>query len=141
MAPSPDSAPLRILVAEDDPDDRLLLTDALQESGVDAELLFLDDGEQVIGHLERPDAVRTRPPDLVVLDLNLPRRDGRRTLREIKADPRLRSLPVVILTTSDNAHDIEECLRAGARAYLVKPASFARLVEAVRLFPTYLEAA
>lgn len=140
MAPSPEPDTLRILVAEDDPDDRLLLSDALRESGLAAELLFLDDGEQVLGHLERSDPARAHPPDLVVLDLNLPRRDGRRTLREIKADPRLRSLPVVILTTSDSAHDIEECLRAGARAYLVKPASFARLVEAVRMFPTYAAA-
>jgi CheY-like chemotaxis protein len=141
VVPSPDPDTLRIVVAEDDPDDRLLLTDALQASGLDAELLFLDDGEQVLGHLERADPGPARPPDLVVLDLNMPRRDGRRTLREIKADPRLRSLPVVILTTSDSAHDIEECLGAGARAYLVKPASFARLVEAVRMFATYATAA
>jgi CheY-like chemotaxis protein len=141
VAHSPNPDTLRILVAEDDPDDRLLLTDALQESGLDAELLFLDDGEQVLGHLERIDPAPARHPDLVVLDLNLPRRDGRRTLREIKADPRLRSLPVVILTTSDSAHDIDECLRAGARAYLVKPASFSRLVDAVRMFPAYAEAA
>ena len=135
MASAPDTGRMRIVVAEDDHDDRLLISDAVDASGLDAELLFMDDGDQLLGHLESPGPSRTPPVDLVVLDLNMPRRDGRSTLHEIKANPRLQALPVVILTTSDNQYDVDDCLQAGARAYLVKPASFTRLVEAVRQFP------
>ena len=116
------------LYAEDDPDDRLLAEMAHRESGVVNPLIFVSDGEEaleclrLIGrHADRTDLPR---PVIVLLDLNMPGIDGRETLRIIRADPTIRRIPVVILTTSTAADDIAASYDAGANAYIVKPANF-----------------
>lgn len=125
------------LYAEDDPDDRLLAEIAHRESGVTNPLLFVGDGEEALEcllltgrHAERDDPLR---PGIVLLDLNMPGIDGRETLRIIRADPTIRRIPVVILTTSTADDDIAASYEAGANAYIVKPTAFNGLV---RIFAT-----
>lgn len=128
-----DSAPLAILYAEDDPDDRLLAEIAHRESGVVNPLVFVADGEEALDYLrrsgqyaDRTDAVR---PGVVLLDLNMPGIGGRETLNLIKADRVLRRIPVVILTTSSAHVDIAASYDAGANSYVVKPSAFGGLVQ------------
>jgi CheY-like chemotaxis protein len=125
------------LYAEDDPDDRLLAEMAHRESGVPYPLIFVGDGEEALEclrltgrHAGRTDLPR---PAVVLLDLNMPGIDGRETLRIIRADPRIRRIPVVILTTSTADDDIAASYEAGANAYIVKPTAFNGLV---RIFAT-----
>jgi len=96
--------PITILVAEDDPDDRLLARQALEQSRLIGDLRFVEDGEELIDYLHHrgnySDPGTSPRPGLILLDLNMPRKDGREALREIKSDPRLRDIPVVVLTTS-----------------------------------------
>jgi two-component system response regulator len=120
------------LYAEDDPDDRLLAEMAHRESGVSNPLVFVSDGEEALEclrltgrHADRTDLPR---PAIVLLDLNMPGIDGRETLRIIRADPAIRRIPVVVLTTSTADDDIAASYDAGANAYIVKPTTFAGLV-------------
>jgi CheY-like chemotaxis protein len=121
-----------ILYAEDDADDRLLAQMAHRESGVPYPLIFVVDGEDALEwlrntgrHVDRADQPR---PGIVLLDLNMPGIDGRETLRVIRADPTIRRIPVVILTTSAADNDIATSYDAGANAYIVKPTAFNSLV-------------
>jgi two-component system response regulator len=121
-----------ILYAEDDADDRLLAQMAHRESGVPNPLIFVTDGEDALEclrrtgrHVDRTDQPR---PGIVLLDLNMPGIDGRETLRIIRADPTIRRIPVVILTTSTADDDIAASYDAGANAYIVKPTAFNSLV-------------
>jgi CheY-like chemotaxis protein len=121
-----------MLYAEDDPDDRLLAQMAHRESGVPNPLIFVGDGEEALEclrltgrHADRPDLPR---PGIVLLDLNMPGIDGRETLRIIRADPSIRRIPVVILTTSTADVDVAASYEAGANAYIVKPTAFNGLV-------------
>lgn len=120
------------LYAEDDSDDRLLAAMAHRESGATNPLTFVGDGEEALEYLRSAGrhAGRTHlgRPGVVLLDLNMPGIDGRETLRIIRADPSLRSIPVVILTTSSAQDDINTSYEAGANAYIVKPAGFRDLV-------------
>jgi CheY-like chemotaxis protein len=127
-----DSAPLALLYAEDDPDDRLLAEIAHRESGVVNPLVFVADGEEALDYLrrsgqyaDRTDAVQ---PGVVLLDLNMPGIGGRETLKLIKADRALRRTPVVILTTSSAQVDVASSYDAGANSYIVKPSAFGGLV-------------
>ena len=128
-------APLAVLYAEDDPDDRLLAEIAHRESGVVNPLVFVADGEEALDYLRRsgPHADRTDAlaTGIVLLDLNMPGIGGRETLDLIKADRALRRIPVVILTTSSAQVDIAAAYDAGANSYIVKPSAFGGLV---RLF-------
>jgi CheY-like chemotaxis protein len=128
-------APLAVLYAEDDPDDRLLAQIAHRESGVVNPLVFVADGEEALDYLRRSGQYADRPdtpePGIVLLDLNMPGIGGRETLDLIKADRALRRTPVVILTTSSAQIDIAAAYDAGANSYIVKPSSFGSLV---RLF-------
>jgi len=124
---------LAVLYAEDDPDDRLLAEMAYRESGAANPIAFVADGEEALDylrgtgrHAERADAP---PPGIVLLDLNMPGMDGRETLRIIRADPALRRIPVVILTTSAAREDIIASYDAGANSYIVKPSAFSNLVQ------------
>ena len=98
------------LMAEDDPDDRLLAKDALNEAQIDAELHFVENGEELLDYLwhrgRYSEPASSPRPGVILLDLNMPRKDGREALREIKADPDLRRIPVVVLTTSKADTDI-----------------------------------
>jgi CheY-like chemotaxis protein len=128
-------APLAVLYAEDDPDDRLLAEIAHRESGVVNPLVFVADGEEALDYLRRAGQYADRPdalePGIVLLDLNMPGMGGRETLNLIKADSALGRTPVVILTTSSAQVDIAAAYDAGANSYIVKPSAFGSLV---RLF-------
>jgi two-component system, response regulator len=128
--------PLRILMAEDDPDDRLLLEQAFNDAGIPGDLRFVKDGEDLMGYLRRLDdhahsAIFPRPT-IILMDLNMPRKDGRQALAEIKADPVLREIPVIVWTTSDLDEDIKQCQEAGADTYITKPMSYQGLLKAVK---------
>lgn len=137
-----DSAkPIVILVADDDPEDCLLIRDALQESRLINDVRFVGDGEELMAYLERrgkyADALVSPRPGLILLDLNMPRKDGREALAEIKGDPRFRKTPVVILTTSKAEEDICRSYDLGVNSYITKPVTFESLVELMRTLGRY----
>jgi CheY-like chemotaxis protein len=120
-----------ILCVEDDPDDRLLVEMAHRDSGVVNPLSFVSDGDEALEYLRRVGRHANREdeqPGIILLDLNMPGTDGRETLVIVKADPALRRIPVVILTTSSAERDIATSYDQGANSYIVKPATFAGLV-------------
>lgn len=129
-------ASFRILMAEDDPDDRLLLEHAFKDVQFPGDLRFVEDGEDLMRYLYQidnyADPTLYPRPTLIFLDLNMPRKDGRQALAEIKADPVLRQIPVIIWTTSDLDEDIKRCREAGADTYVTKPMSYNGLLETVR---------
>jgi CheY-like chemotaxis protein len=130
-----------ILMADDDPDDRELTRDALRESRLANELHFVEDGAALLDYLRRRGAY-SRPgsaprPGVILLDLNMPRKDGREALREIKADPELRDIPIVVLTTSRAEQDIAQSYDLGANSFITKPVTFAGLVEVMRGLGNY----
>ena len=127
-----------ILMADDDEDDCLMVRDALAEIHLTSEFRTVEDGEVLMNSLYRRGRFKDEPrPDLILLDLNMPRKDGREALEEIKRDPDLRSIPVVILTTSDSETDIMRCYELGGNAYIRKPATYDGLVEMMRAICTY----
>lgn len=129
---------LSILVAEDDADDRVLLADAFAESGVAVALDFVADGVELMERLARRDAdVTLGLPDLVLLDLNMPRMDGREALRAIREHEELRHLPVIILTTSKAELDIRVSYQLGANSYVTKPRRFDELIAVLRSLERY----
>jgi len=123
-------------MADDDPDDRLLIKEAFQESLISNSIYFVEDGVELLDYLRWQDKFanpKDAPtPDLILLDLNMPRKDGREALAEIKSDPRLRYIPVVVLTTSKAEEDIMRSYDIGAASYITKPVTFDGLVEAIR---------
>jgi CheY-like chemotaxis protein len=133
--------PLEVLYAEDDPDDRLLAEIAHRESGAVNPMVFVADGEEALDYLRQTgghaDRAGSLQPGIVLLDLNMPGIDGRETLRIMKADPLLRRIPVVILTTSTARADIVASYDAGANSYIVKPSGFASLVRTFRSLCEY----
>ena len=128
--------PIVILLADDDEEDRMLAADALEESRVVNDLRFVQDGEELLDYLYHrgkyaaPGSSPT--PGLILLDLNMPRKDGREALREIKVDPDLRRVPVVVLTTSKAEEDIYRTYDLGANSFITKPVSFEGLVAVMR---------
>lgn len=128
--------PVILLMADDDDDDCLLTKDALAEGRVLNELYFVHDGEQLLAYLHRAgpyaDPAASPRPDLILLDLNMPRKDGREALGDIKADPTLRLIPIVVLTTSKAEEDILRTYDLGASAFITKPVTFEGLVEVMR---------
>jgi CheY-like chemotaxis protein len=132
---------INILMADDDPDDRLMAQEAFEEARLANELHFVEDGEALLDYLYRrgPYAARgaAENPGLILLDLNMPKKDGRQALREIKADPALRSIPVVVLTTSKAEEDILRTYDLGVNSFITKPVTFAALVELVQTLTRY----
>lgn len=123
---------IAILMADDDPDDRLLACEAFEESRLANELYLVEDGEELMDYLYRRgeyNEASAPRPGVILLDLNMPRKDGREALREIKADPDLRRIPVVVLTTSKAEEDILRTYDLGVNSFIVKPVTFANLVE------------
>ena len=126
------ASPLRILMADDDADDKMLTKEALVESRVLNELYFVDNGMELLQYLRGEGKFADRSvypfPSIVLLDLNMPKMDGREALAEMKRDPALRSIPVVILTTSKAEEDMVKGYDLGAASYITKPVTFDDLV-------------
>lgn len=132
---------LTILMADDDEDDRMLTKEAMEESRVLNQLLFVEDGVELIAYLNGDGKYENRDqypmPGLILLDLNMPKMDGREALKLIKSDPRLRRIPVVILTTSKAEEDMVRGYDLGAASYITKPVTFSALVELMRTLGKY----
>lgn len=130
-----------ILMADDDPDDRLLVEDAFAEIRLDNPLDFVENGVDLMDYLHRRGAYAhlagTPLPGLILLDLNMPRKDGREALHEIKQDEKLRKIPIVILTTSRADEDLLASYELGANSFIVKPVTFDKLVEVIRAVTDY----
>ena len=135
------SKPIVILMADDDADDRLLAKDALSECRLANDLHFVENGEELLDYLKRrgkyTDLASAPRPGLILLDLNMPKKDGRESLQEIKADPDLRKIPVVILTTSKADSDIGRLYDLGANSFIAKPVSFDSLVDVMKAIGRY----
>ncbi|HCV02546.1 response regulator [Pseudoalteromonas sp. SSMSWG5] len=133
--------PITILMADDDEDDRLLTQDALAESRVLNELYFVEDGVELLEYLERKGKFSEKEssprPGLILLDLNMPRMDGREALQAIKTNPNLKGIPVVILTTSKQEEDMVKGYDLGAASYITKPVTFEGLVELMKTLGKY----
>jgi len=128
-----DLNPIEILLVEDDPGDTLLITDALEHHKLRNQLTCVTDGFKALDYLHgRGGFANTPRPDQILLDLNLPRMDGRELLAIIKRDDELRTIPVVVLTTSDAEADVLRSYQMHANAYVVKPVDFDRFMDIVR---------
>jgi CheY-like chemotaxis protein len=136
----PATQPITILMADDDPDDRLLTADALTEARLINDVRFVENGEELMDYLRRVGKFATADapkPGLILLDLNMPRKDGRTVLKELKQDPDLRSIPVVVLTTSKDDEDIYRSYDLGVNSYIVKPVTFEALVDILQTLEKY----
>lgn len=132
---------VQILMADDDPDDRLMAEKALEEYRLKNRLRFVEDGEELMDYLRHcgkyVDPATAPRPGLILLDLNMPRKDGREALAEIKTDPLLRRIPVVILTTSKAEEDIVRSYDLGVNSYISKPVTFQGLAEVMKVLSIY----
>jgi CheY-like chemotaxis protein len=130
-----------LLLADDDPDDRLLIKDALDETRSTADFYAVEDGVELMDYLRRRgryvDSSEAPPPSLILLDLKMPRKSGHQALKEIKEDPKLQRIPVVILTTSSQQRDISLSYDLGVNSFITKPATFGALVETMRVLGRY----
>jgi len=140
MGMSNKSTPITILMADDDDDDRKLTQEALQDGRLVNELQFVVDGQDLMDYLRHEGkyaGLKPRRPGLILLDLNMPKKDGRAALAEIKSDPALRQIPVVILTTSKADEDIYKSYDLGVNSYIVKPVTFEALVDVLQTLEKY----
>ena len=128
-----------IIVAEDDADDRYLMQTALAETGFQENVTFVDNGVELIHHLESISDLPTDAdyPKLILLDLNMPKMDGREVLKKIKTHDTFRKIPVVVFSTTKNQMEVKRCYDLGANTYIVKPVSYDTLVETMRQLCTY----
>ena len=130
-----------ILMADDDGEDCVLVGDALRATGRACDLHFVRNGEELFDYLrhrgEYAEQRGTPRPDLILLDLKMPRKDGRETLRELKSDPHWRPIPVIMLTTSTAGDDVRFCYDMGVNAYVTKPATFRKWVEILDTLTKY----
>jgi CheY-like chemotaxis protein len=134
--------PLTILLADDDEDDRELTRDALEDARLANDVRFVVDGQELMDYLRRQGryadgALEAPRPGIILLDLNMPKKDGREALAEIKEDPNLRSIPVVVLTTSKDEEDILRSYDLGVNSFITKPVTFVGLVDAMRAWSHY----
>jgi CheY-like chemotaxis protein len=122
--------PLEVLLVEDDPGDTLMIREAFDQHDVIHSLHAVVDGVEAMEFLHKRGTYADKPrPDLILLDLNLPRKDGREVLKEVKGDPRLRAIPIVVLTTSDSDEDILRSYDLHANAYVTKPVDLERFMD------------
>lgn len=127
--------PVTVLMAEDDPDDRLFVEEAFRNAQCFGRLRFVDNGEELMDYLYRrgrfEDPHLSPKPALILLDLNMPKKDGREALLEIKNDPELKNIPVVVWTTSSLEEDMAICSAAGADGYFTKPSAYSEMTESI----------
>src|ERR1700691_3684812 len=132
---------ITIVLADDDPDDRKLTQDAFTENRLANQFHTVEDGEELMEYLHRRGKYESLRgdalPGLILLDLNMPRKDGREALKEIKADPELRRIPIVVLTTSKAEEDIVRTYDLGVNSYVTKPVTFKSLVELIKVLGRY----
>ncbi len=129
-----------ILMADDDADDRYLTKVAFEESAVKCDIYFVEDGDEVFDFLYSRGKFANHQevlPGLIMLDLNMPKKDGRQVLTEIKKAPSLKHIPVIIFTTSKSPEDVRQVYRMGASSFITKPTSFEDLLEVARSIGTY----
>lgn len=119
---------MNILIAEDDSDDRMLIEEAFIEAGLEMRLKFVEDGQQLMDYLSQGKS-DIQFPDIILLDLNMPRKDGRVALKEIRDHEELREIPVIVFTTSKSPDDISYTTRLGIKSFITKPSSFFELVK------------
>jgi CheY-like chemotaxis protein len=133
--------PVTILIADDDPDDRMLARDALNESKLANAVQFVEDGQELLDYLRRQgrfaDPTLSPTPGIILIDLNMPRVDGRSAIQALKADATLCHIPVIVLTTSSAEEDIFRSYALGVSSYITKPVSFDALVQVMRGFGQY----
>ncbi len=133
--------PITILLAEDDPDDRYLIGEAIDESRLVNQLFVVENGEELLDYLYHRgryvDIEKWPRPGLILLDLNMPRKDGREVLREIKSDPTLARIPVIVLTTSQAEEDVRGSYDWGASGFITKPVTFSGLVDVMNAIGMY----
>ncbi len=126
-----------ILMVDDDSDDVFLVRDAFEQAGAHSTFLSVSDGVELLDYLEQSgkyaDEYLSPRPDLILLDLNMPRKHGKEVLKEIKALEHLKGIPIVVLSTSSDERDISDCYCAGASAYVVKPMKYRELIDAAGL--------
>jgi CheY-like chemotaxis protein len=134
--------PITILICDDDEDDRMLTRQALEDAHIANELRFVEDGEQLLDYLYQrgefagENGLAPRP-GLILLDLNMPKMDGREALKHIKGDPTLHDIPVVVLTTSSLSEDISRSYQLGVNSFITKPVTFTGLVAAMNVLGRY----
>lgn len=132
---------IEILIADDDAEDRMLIRDALFESRLKNGLKFVEDGEQLLDYLHNTgkfaDKEKYSRPGIILLDLNMPKKDGREALKEIKQDAKLRTIPIVVLTTSKAEEDILKTYNLGVSSFITKPVTFEGLVEVMLTLNKY----
>ena len=132
---------IRILIADDDMDDRMLIADAFEEARLSNPVDFVEDGVELMDYLNREgdyaDKAKEPLPGIILLDLNMPRKDGRTALKEIRADDRLKRIPIVVLTTSKSEEDILRTYNLGVNSFITKPVTFDNLVEVINVISKY----
>src|SRR5690606_17224381 len=130
-----------ILVADDDAEDRMLVNDALEESRLKNNIQFVENGEELVDYLHNrgrfTDKDKYPTPGLILLDLNMPKKDGREALKEIKSDDHLKLIPIVVLTTSKAEEDILRTYDLGVSSFITKPVTFTALVDVMRTLSKY----
>jgi len=141
MSRSKNAMSITILMADDDADDRQLTREALEDARLINDIRFVENGEELLEYLRRqgkyaPPAEAPRP-GIILLDLNMPRKDGRTVLKEIKQDAELRTIPVVVLTTSKSDEDVYRSYDLGVNSYIVKPVTFEALVDTLQTLEKY----
>ena len=132
---------IEILIADDDAEDRMLIMDALKESRLNNDLQCVENGEELMDYLHHrgkyTDEKKFPTPGIILLDLNMPKKDGREALKEIKSDKILRSIPIIILTTSKAEADILKSYNLGVNSFITKPVTFTELVEVMKTLNKY----
>ncbi|NDK57473.1 response regulator [Pontibacter fetidus] len=130
-----------ILIADDDAEDRMLVKEALEESRLNNNIQFVENGEELLDYLHNKgmfaDTEKYPTPGLILLDLNMPKKDGREALKEIKTDEALRMIPVVVLTTSKAEEDILRTYDLGVSSFITKPVTFSSLVDVMKTLSKY----
>lgn len=132
---------ITILLADDDEEDRMLTEEALEENHISDNLHFVENGEEAMNYLQRrgkyADTKKYPLPELILLDLNMPKKDGREVLSEIRNDPKLRGIPVVVLTTSNAPEDIDKMYALGVNSFITKPVSYAGMALVMKSLKQY----